>query len=91
MNKIPPQSGGITDPCRMYQLLRQVLSFVTDPNVMKLIYIQYIRGILERSCQVWAGSITLKNKRDLERIQKISMKIILPNMNIQKGYARTEY
>ena len=52
---------------------------------MKLIYIQYIRVILEGSCQVWAGSLTLKNKRELERIQKISMKIILPNMTYRRA------
>ena len=81
-----PNCKAIVKKCNMrLQLLRQVSSFGTDPMVMKLIYIQYIRVILEGSCQVWSGSLTFKNKRDLERIQKISLKIIFPNMTYKRA------
>ena len=61
------------------QLLRKVASFGTKPEIMKSIYIHIIRVILEGSCEVWAGALTLKNRRALERCQKLSLKIILPN------------
>ena len=81
-----PNCKAIVKKCNMrLQLLRQVSSFGTDPMVMKLIYVQYIRVILEGSCQVWSGSLTVRNKRDLERIQKISLKIILPNMTYKRA------
>ena len=44
---------------------------------MKIIYIAYIRSVLEKSCQVWHSSITEDNSDDLERILKNAMKIIL--------------
>ena len=67
------------------QLLRVVASFGTDPQVMKLIYFHYIRVILEGSCQVWSGGLTARNKRDLERIQKIALKIIIPSMKYKQA------
>ena len=72
----------IVKKCNMrLQLLREVASFGTDVRMMKLIYIQIIRVILEGSCQVWHGSLTKKNRRDLERCQKMAMKIILPTQS----------
>ena len=47
------------------QLLRKVASFGTDPEVLKLIYVQIIRVILEQSCQVWDGGLTQKERRSL--------------------------
>ena len=67
------------------QLLRVVASFGADPQVMKIIYMQYIRVILEGSCQVWSGALTVRNRRDLERIQKISLKIILPSLTYKQA------
>ena len=67
------------------QLLRAVASFGTDPQVMKLIYMQYIRVILEGSCQVWSGGLTARNRKDLERIQKIALKIIMPSMKYRQA------
>ena len=53
--------------------------------IMKLIYMQYIRVILEGSCQVWCGALTVRNKRDLERVQKLSLKIIIPSMSYKQA------
>ena len=63
-------------------------SFGTDPEVLKLIYIQIIRVILEQSCQVWDGGLTIKNRRSLERCQKLSLKIILPNIPYKEALKR---
>jgi hypothetical protein len=37
----------------------------------------YIRSILEQSCVVWNSSITKRNKRELERVQKVAVKLIM--------------
>ena len=63
------------------QLLRKVASFGTDPEVLKIIYIQIIRVILEQSCVVWDGALTTRNRRSLEKCQKLCLKIILPNIS----------
>ena len=63
------------------QLLRQGASFGTDKFMMKQIYTQVIRVILEGSCQVWQGSLTERNRRDLERCQKLALKIICPTLS----------
>jgi hypothetical protein len=77
--------------CNMrLQLLREVASFGTDIRMMKLIYIQIIRVILEGSCQVWHGSLTKKNRRDLERCQKLAMKIILPTHSYKAALLRLD-
>ena len=67
------------------QLLRVVASFGTDPKVMKLIYMQYIRVVLEGSCQVWSGGLSVRNKRSLERVQNIALKIIIPSMTCKQA------
>ena len=36
-----------------------------------------IRSKIEQSAVVWHSSLTKKNKRDLERVQKSALKIIL--------------
>ena len=52
--------------------------------MLKQIYIQIIRVILEGSCPVWDGSLTSKNRKSLERIQKQCLKIIHPNLNYKQ-------
>ena len=37
----------------------------------------YIRSILEQSAVVWHSSLTQKNTNDLERVQKVAVRIIL--------------
>ena len=67
------------------ELLRKVAEITTSVSEMKLIYIQYIRSILEQSCVVWHSSLTEENSSDLERVQKCAIKIIL-----RKPYASYE-
>ena len=42
-----------------------------------LIYISYIRSLLEQSCVVWHSSLTEADSEKLERVQKVSLRIIL--------------
>ena len=46
---------------------------------LKLIYMSFIRSKLETSAVVWHSSLSDKNRRDLERVQKSAMKVILKN------------
>ena len=59
------------------ELLRKVASFSTSIEEKTIIYISYIRSILEQSCQVWHSSLSQENIDDLERIQKSAITIIL--------------
>ena len=62
------------------ELLRRVANFSTSEVDKKIIYIQYIRSILEQSCVVWHSSLTQENSDDLERVQKCALRIILGNL-----------
>ena len=59
------------------RLLHKLVSLSVPQEDLLNIYIIYIRSILEQSCQVWHGSLTLENFQDLERIQKNALRIIL--------------
>lgn len=58
-------------------LLRKLSEFGAPKEDLKLIYILYIRSILEQNSVVWHSSLTEQNKQDLERIQKSAVRIIL--------------
>ena len=59
------------------ELLRRVASFGTPVEDLKIIYILFIRSILEQSATVWHSSLTEENISDLERVQKSAIKVIL--------------
>ena len=66
------------------ELLRRVAGFGAPVEDLKIIYILFVRSILEQSCTVWHSSLTEKNSSDLERVQKFATKIILQER--YKGY-----
>ena len=72
------------------ELLRRVASFGTPIEDLKIVYILFIRSILEQSATVWHSSITDENKSDLERVQKSAVKIILQGkyLSYKKGLAQ---
>ena len=59
------------------ELLKKLVKFQPPQNDLKQVYIAYIRSLLEQSCTVWHSSLTVENSNDLERIQKVALKIIL--------------
>ena len=59
------------------ELLRKVARFTSSIQDLRNIYILYVRSILEQSCVVWHSSLTEENKKDLERVQKSAVKIML--------------
>ena len=58
-------------------ILRNLYQF--DVPVLDLIeiYILYIRSVVEHSAVVWHSSLTKGEQKDLERVQKVALKIIL--------------
>ena len=67
------------------QLLRRVAGFGTPIDDLKIIYILFIRSILEQSATLWHSSLTNENVNDLERIQKSAIQIILRDDDACKG------
>ena len=59
------------------ELLRKLVKFQPPKNDLKQVYVTYIRSLLEQSFTVWHSSLTHENSDDLERVQKIALKIIL--------------
>lgn len=65
---------------RCYQrmaILRNLNSFHVPVVEMINIYCLYIRSVAEQSAVVWSSSITSGEENDLERIQKVALRIIL--------------
>ena len=58
-------------------LLRAVASFNPSSADLKLIYIQYVRSLLEQSCVVWHASLIQEDRDNIEIVQKNALRIIL--------------
>ena len=59
------------------QLLNTAAGFTKNVQDLKNIYLTYVRSILEQSAVVWHSSLSSKNRRDLERVQKAAVRVIL--------------
>ena len=59
------------------QLLNTAAGFTSNIQDLRCIYLTYVRSVLEQSAVVWHSSLTLKNRRDLERVQKAAVRVIL--------------
>ena len=66
------------------QLLNAAAGFTSSVPELKSIYVTFVRSILEQSAVVWHSSLSDENKRDLERVQKSAVRVIL-------GYKYTNY
>ena len=58
-------------------LLQKLFEFNVPTKDLVTIYKLFIRSILEQSCVVWHSSITKEEETDIERVQKVCLKIIL--------------
>ena len=58
-------------------LLNRAAAFTTNRQDLKKIYTTYIQSVLDQSSVVWHSSLSQKNKRDLERVQKAAVRVIL--------------
>ena len=59
------------------RLLTTAAAFTSSVNDLKNIYLTFIRSILEQSAVVWHSSLTKTNRKDIERVQKAAVKVIL--------------
>ena len=59
------------------KLLFKAASFTNSKEDLKSIYITYVRSVIEQSAIVWHSSLSKKNRKDLERVQKAAVKVIL--------------
>ena len=59
------------------QLLHRAAHFTKSKNDLKSIFKSYIRPVLEQSATVWHSSITEENSKDLCRVQKAAVRIIM--------------
>ena len=57
-------------------ILKRLIKFSVPIEELIQIYILYIRSVVEQYATVWHSSITSGEKNDIERIQKVALKII---------------
>ena len=67
------------------ELLRKTSSFTKSLPDKMHIYKVYIRSVVEQSCVVWHSSLSKQNERELERVQKVAMKLIVGNDNYKES------
>ena len=58
-------------------IIRKLYEFDVATNDLVHIYTMYVRSVLEFNCCVWHFSITEEEKHQIERVQKIALKLIL--------------
>ena len=68
------------------QLMHKIVKFAPSREDLKNIYILFVRSILEQSAVVWHSSLTLENSKDLERVQKSAVRLIIGK---PMGYRRS--
>ena len=61
----------------LMQLLRGVQSFGATKIEMVHLWAIFCRSVLEQSSVVWNSSLTKKNEREMERVQKIAVRLIM--------------
>ena len=66
----------VKDANKRMLMLHAASKFTNDKHVLKQIYFSRIRCKLDQSSVVWNSSLTQKNVRDLERVQKAAVRII---------------
>ena len=67
----------ITESNKRMQFLHRAKKFTSNISDLRKIYMLQVRSKLDQSAVVWHSSITKKDSRDLERVQKSAIKVIL--------------
>jgi hypothetical protein len=61
------------------QLLYASAGFTSSKYDLKSIYLTFIRSVLEQSAVVWHSSLNNQNKKDIERVQRAAVRVIMGN------------
>ena len=72
------------------QLLRKVVCFGTDPEVLKIIYKHIIRIILEQSCMVLDGALTTETEEHLKNTEIIVLRKFYQNNSYQEALLKVK-
>ena len=72
------------------QMLHHLVKYGVPHEDLVLIYILFIRSLLEQSAVVWHSGLTEENRTDLERVQKTCLKIIFGDAYINYESALTK-
>ena len=59
------------------QLLNAAAGYTISKYDLKSIYLTFIRSVLDQSAVVWHSSLTIKNRKDIERVQKAAVRVIM--------------
>ena len=68
-------------------ILKNLFHFNLPITDMLEIYCLYIRSVVEQACVVWHSSLTKGEELDIERIQKVAMRIILQENYLNYAHA----
>jgi hypothetical protein len=58
-------------------IIKKLIQFAVPLEELVEIYTLYIRSVAEQSAVVWHSSITKGEQRDIERIQKVALRVML--------------
>ena len=58
-------------------MLNKAANFTFSKEELKYIYYTFVRCMLEHSAVVWHDGHTKKNIKDLERVQKAAVRVIM--------------
>ena len=58
-------------------MLRRMKVLDVEPLSILDVYLKEIRSILELAVPAWHSGLTVKQAEDIERVQKVALKIIL--------------
>ena len=64
------------------ELIRKLSGFGAPVMDLKKVYMTFVRSHCEQSCVVWHSGLTIQEENDLERVQKVALKIILKDQYI---------
>ena len=70
-------------------ILKNLFNFKLPVIDMLEIYCLYIRSVVEQACVVWHSSLTKGKQSDIERVQKVAMRIILQENYLSYEHALT--
>ena len=68
-------------------ILKNLFHFNLPITDMLEIYMLYIRSVVEQACVVWHSSLTKGEQLDIERVQKVAMRIILQENYLSYDHA----
>ena len=57
-------------------ILRRLKALGATKNMLKLVYFQHVRSILEFGSPAWDGAITDMERRKIERVQRVALALI---------------